>query len=178
MHAVLPVPASVMSLAAGAIFGLPLGSLLVFSGAVIGEIGCFVVGRWGPRLLSTACSIYNPLGGCHMACGPCALTPKCPSLNAMHLHICGMRRLLLREWVSSLTKRYDVWQVFFAATSVYPNNWSSQHTRTSALVVYMVHCHSGLACAFTVVTLHDEMLTHGCAWSAQGCPDACSCLPK
>lgn len=34
-----------MSLAAGAIFGLALGSLLVWLGAVLGEIGCFVVGR-------------------------------------------------------------------------------------------------------------------------------------
>lgn len=40
-----------MSLAAGAIFGLALGSLLVWLGAVLGEIGCFVVGRQDLSLL-------------------------------------------------------------------------------------------------------------------------------
>ena len=44
--AVLPVPAAVMSLAAGAIFKLPLGSLLVWIGAMLGEIGCFIIGRY------------------------------------------------------------------------------------------------------------------------------------
>ena len=45
--AVLPVPASVLSLGAGAIFGLVLGTLLVWSGATIGLIGCLLVGRCG-----------------------------------------------------------------------------------------------------------------------------------
>ncbi|CAL8462563.1 g2096 [Coccomyxa elongata] len=45
LFTVFPVPASVMSLAAGAIFKLPLGSLLVWIGAVVGEIGCFIIGR-------------------------------------------------------------------------------------------------------------------------------------
>lgn len=56
--AVLPVPAAVMSLAAGAIFGLLLGSLLVFSGAVIGEIGCFIVGRCAGHDLNTAVAAF------------------------------------------------------------------------------------------------------------------------
>lgn len=42
---VLPVPASVLSLGAGAIFGLLLGTILVWSGATIGLIGCLFVGR-------------------------------------------------------------------------------------------------------------------------------------
>lgn len=54
--AVIPVPASVMSLAAGAIFKLPLGSLLVWIGAVVGEIGCFIIGR---------CALL-PLGQSHL----------------------------------------------------------------------------------------------------------------
>ncbi|EIE23936.1 hypothetical protein COCSUDRAFT_41280 [Coccomyxa subellipsoidea C-169] len=68
LFTVLPVPAAVMSLAAGTIFKLTLGSLLVWTGAVLGEIGCFIVGR-----------------------------------------------LILRDWVASLAKKYDIWQAVEAA---------------------------------------------------------------
>ena len=43
--AVLPLPASVLSLGAGAIFGLVLGTILVWVGAVAGLVGCLLIGR-------------------------------------------------------------------------------------------------------------------------------------
>ncbi|CAL5227531.1 g10520 [Coccomyxa viridis] len=45
LFTVLPVPASVLSLGAGAIFGLVPGTILVWSGATIGLVGCLFVGR-------------------------------------------------------------------------------------------------------------------------------------
>ena len=50
---VLPVPASVLSLGAGVIFGLALGVLLVWTGATIGLIGCLFVGRCSPDCRSS-----------------------------------------------------------------------------------------------------------------------------
>ena len=38
-------PGSLLSLAAGAIFGLPLGSLLVWLGTVLGQTLAFIIGR-------------------------------------------------------------------------------------------------------------------------------------
>lgn len=57
--AVLPVPASVLSLGAGVIFGLALGVLLVWSGATIGLIGCLFVGRCSPDFKSSHCPTFS-----------------------------------------------------------------------------------------------------------------------
>lgn len=47
--AVLFLPGLLLSLSAGAIFGLAVGCIVVFAGAVLGETGAFVLGRYGPR---------------------------------------------------------------------------------------------------------------------------------
>jgi uncharacterized membrane protein YdjX (TVP38/TMEM64 family) len=43
------VPGSILSLAAGAIFGIWRGTVYVFAGAVIGSIGAFLLSRYGAR---------------------------------------------------------------------------------------------------------------------------------
>lgn len=45
---VLMFPAMVMAMAAGAIFGMLYGSLLVWVGSSVGQTVAFVIGRWGP----------------------------------------------------------------------------------------------------------------------------------
>ncbi len=65
-----------MSLAAGTIFKLTLGSLLVWTGAVLGEIGCFIVGRCSCSIRSPLMSLYHqvPIGAvmhlCRLASQP------------------------------------------------------------------------------------------------------------
>lgn len=42
-------PGSILALAAGAVFGLVLGSLLVWMGTVLGQTLAFMIGRYGSR---------------------------------------------------------------------------------------------------------------------------------
>ena len=43
-------PGSVLALAAGAVFGLVLGSLLVWMGTVLGQTLAFIIGRYSNRM--------------------------------------------------------------------------------------------------------------------------------
>lgn len=46
-------PGSILALAAGAVFGLVLGSLLVWIGTVLGQTLAFIIGRFAPLCMST-----------------------------------------------------------------------------------------------------------------------------
>ena len=126
----LPLPASVLSLGAGVIFGLVLGSILVWVGAVAGLVGCLLIGRCAFAPASTAlkcCSQHHPASGMPTwrdAALPTATASQRHSAEDMHapsafcsFHYCC--RLLLRDWVASLAHKYPVWQVGPAKAAVH-----------------------------------------------------------
>lgn len=55
-------PGSILALAAGAVFGLVLGSLLVWIGTVLGQTLAFIIGRFALYSLISAFSIPSSLG--------------------------------------------------------------------------------------------------------------------
>ncbi|KAK9906764.1 hypothetical protein WJX75_007565 [Coccomyxa subellipsoidea] len=46
VFAVLPLPATVLGMAAGVIFGMSYGALLVYCGSLLGAVGGFILSRW------------------------------------------------------------------------------------------------------------------------------------
>lgn len=96
--AVLLLPGLVLSLGAGAVFGLQLGLLAVWLGATIGETISFLLGRYacGPRMSGNSW-IHE-----HSACS----TTK----TILIVCITNLGRFLFRELVAHFTHTYDWWQ--------------------------------------------------------------------
>ena len=51
-------PGSILALAAGAVFGLALGSLLVWTGTVLGQTLAFIIGRCNSQAYSITITPY------------------------------------------------------------------------------------------------------------------------
>lgn len=100
--AVLFLPGLLLSLSAGAIFGLAVGCIVVFVGAVLGETGAFVLGRCGPAVLSLlTLSTSNCLRS--QAYRKWSAGSETPPFSAL--------RLLLRDFLKTLTSSYISWEV-------------------------------------------------------------------
>lgn len=55
-------PGSILALAAGAVFGLALGSLLVWTGTVLGQTLAFIIGRCDPTVLAVMTLTWHTCG--------------------------------------------------------------------------------------------------------------------
>lgn len=55
-------PGSILALAAGAVFGLALGSLLVWTGTVLGQTLAFIIGRCDPTVLAVMTLTWHVCG--------------------------------------------------------------------------------------------------------------------
>jgi uncharacterized membrane protein YdjX (TVP38/TMEM64 family) len=134
---VLFLPPAILALAAGAVFGLWMGIILVWCSAVTGETLAFLLGRWAARPRPRApgpCPSTPPLGESAAATaaperrarggggrltwggrcrapapGPRPLAPPC--LPTPH----APRRFLFRDIISQKAKHYPTWQALEGA---------------------------------------------------------------